>query len=422
MKRRWLLILVALLLIALAFFLFRSRLDSNAPRFVPVNAATITPGDDEQFDFMADAPFANDRMWIWTGIASRHPQLVLYDLRQKKILGQLLNGDSPSLSSRDGSRLLVCGVEAPASFRDRLFSLLRVIGIRLPGASQRAEVFWILDTSQNSAKKVGSLSQAVGAGSIWRSSPDFHYGYTMPTTTTGTALYLCDLEQASLRSIPIHGGPCGWWDDHDILINAGNNQFDLLDIKTETTRSLFSPGDFATLLASRATLTNSATLAGGGTATNAASELEQFFPTAAGITLTTMANWNGTNYDFYFADRNLIRGLNGSNSFVLRASVDSPKLEMLYPRFEFRWGGHFDRSGKRYLYPGESGAPGRGGNASVYLRDLTNGAVSTIAPPVDQGGYSTPRFYGNEVIYFHDRRLHRVGLDGSNDAVVLPSR
>jgi hypothetical protein len=229
---------------------------------------------------------------------------------------------------------------------------------------------------------------------VWHASPDFHYGYTVPTINMQTTLYLCDLEQPSFRQITIHGWPCGWWDDHDILIEMGGNQFDLLDIRTETTRSLFSPADFAQPL------------------TNVIS------PAMA----ATMANWNGTNYDFYFADRNVIRGLNGSNSFVLRASVDSPKPELLYPQFEFRWGGHFDPAGKRYLYPGESGQPGRGGNGSVHLRDLTSGADSTIAPPDKVGSYSTPRFYGNEVIYFHDRRLHRVGLDGSNDAVVLPTR
>ena len=154
------------------------------------------------------------------------------------------------------------------------------------------------------------------------------------------SLFLCDLEQPSLRQISIQGYPCGWWDEHDVLIDMGNNQFDLLDITTQTTRSLFGAGDFEKLLAKSA-ITNT--------------------PPAVG----TIANWNGKSFDFYFGIRDQINGLKGSNSFVLRASVDSPQLALLYPQFQFRWGGYFDRDGKRYLFPGEQGQPGTGGNGGA---------------------------------------------------------
>lgn len=393
MKRRLLRISI-LACIALAIFLWAGR-DRQAPRYAPGKPAAIPPIEREGYDFLADVPFANDRMWIWTDSASREPHVYLYDLRQQKLLGQLFNADVPVLCSQDGSRLLVKGFESTGSFEHSLLaSFLKLFGIRLPPPSLRTERFWIMDTSRNSVKRVGSLWQLTGSGSRWHPSPDFRYGYTEPTTSMLTALYLCDLEQPSLKRISIPGYPRGWWDEHDILFDMGKNQFDLLDIRTGTTRSLFSDADFEKLLANAA-ITNNPPVLG------------------------TDANWNGRSFDFYFGINDQINGMQGTNSFVLRASADSPQLALLYPAFQFRWAGHFDRAGKRYLFPGENGQPLSGGNGAVYLRDLTSGAVSTIVSPENRGSYSIPRFYGNEVIYIHDHRLHRIGLNGSNDALVL---
>lgn len=392
MMRRFFRILAVLAFVALAIFIFWVRRGSQNPRFVAGTPASIPPFQREQYDFLSDAPFENDRVWIWTDItSSEHRHLYLYDLRQQKVLGQLFNCETPSLRSRDGSRLLVRGIGSPDTFMQSvLVPLLRIFNIRLQ--SQRTETFWVVDTSRNSAQRVDSLSQYSGTGSTWHPSPDFRYGYTVPTTSLGFALYLCDLQQPSLARIVIHGDPRGWWDEHDILIDAGTNQFDLLDIRTKTTRSLFSAADFKKVTSA---VTNNPP------------------------PLAPIANWNGRSFDFYFGIKDQINGLIGSNSLVLRASADSPQLVLLYPEFQFHWSGHFDRAGVRYLYPGESGQPGSGGNSAVYLRDLTSGTVSTIVPAENRGSYAIPRFYGNEVIYVHDHRLHRVGLDGSNDAFVL---
>jgi hypothetical protein len=79
-----------------------------------------------------------------------------------------------------------------------------------------------------------------------------------------------------------------------------------------------------------------------------------------------------------------------------------------------------DNTGTHYLYDGEPGAPGQRGNGGVYLRDLTNHSTFTVVPPDNKGQYAIPRFYGNEVIYFRNRVLHRIRLDGSEDEPLLP--
>ena len=107
-------------------------------------------------------------------------------------------------------------------------------------------------------------------------------------------------------------------------------------------------------------------------------------------------------------------------SFLARADRAGPALTLLYRHFEFHWGGHLDSTATHYLYQGESGAPGEGGDGAVYLRDLTTGETATVVPPDNKGQYAIPRFYGNDVIYFRDRLLRRVGLNASNDAPLLP--
>ncbi len=42
-------------------------------------------------------------------------------------------------------------------------------------------------------------------------------------------------------------------------------------------------------------------------------------------------------------------------------------------------------------------------------------------PPDNKGQYSTPAFFGDEVIYFRNRVLWRVQINGSNDTVLPPN-
>lgn len=416
MNRKVFFILAALVFIAIAIVALFLPHNAHPPRFVPGTPASLPPFGADHYDWMGDVPFQNDQMWPWflAGPFGRGRNgktytacTYLYDLRQQKVVGLLLNAGEPDLRSRDGSRILVSGYgPQPFSFNSILAPILKPFGINLPGPTHRLETYWTLDLSNNAAKRIDSISQYSGSGSTWHPSPDFRFGYTVPSTTP-SSLCLCDLEQSSFTSIPFNGYARGWWDDHEIFIETETNlehaidhrpyfshQFHLLDIRSKTTRPLFRTADFQSVLA------------------------------LAGITngvppISAMANWNGSGYDFYFGIDDQISGLQGTNSFLLKASASSPQLQLLYPHFAFKWGGHFDATGRFYLLEGESGQPGSGGNGSVYLRDLASGAVSTVVPPDNSGQYAIPRFYGNEVIYFHNRLIHRIGLNGSNDVPVL---
>lgn len=350
----------------------------------------------DDYDWLADDPFAGGKVWLWTYTPGRPGRNYLYDLQHQAILGELVHGGLPVLSSRDGSLVLCQGRDAfVASLKEKTFGVInKVLGGRLP-EPDRSETFWFLDVRHNSATMQGAVLQIPGGGSGWRPSPGFRYGYTHPTFGYGRWFFLCDLEAKTFKKIPIAGEKLiGWWDEQHILVNNGVNEFSLLDVATQRRRALFSAASVTSFLA-EAGLTND--------------------PAGLGA----FANWNGREYDFYFGPENSIRGLKNPDAYLLKADRAGPALKVQYRNFQFRWGGHLDHAGTHYLYQGEKGAPGTGGDGSVYLEDLTNGTTTLVVPPDNKGQYSIPRFYGNEVIYFQNRLLWRIQINSSNSTPLL---
>jgi len=130
-------------------------------------------------------------------------------------------------------------------------------------------------------------------------------------------------------------------------------------------------------------------------------------------------NWTGRDYDFYFALET--ESYRWGESFLLKANHADPLLKLLYRKFKFEHLGRWDASATHYLYNGESGSPGRGGNGGVFVRDLSDNTSRILVPPDGSGQYALPRFFGDEVIYFHNRLPWRVELNGSNNAPLFPS-
>ena len=320
----------------------------------------------------------------------------LYDLERRVILGELLHGSLPEMFSRDGSRVLCEGrgssmtcleEEALAFVNTKLFR-----GRLNPNYT---ETFWFLDIRDNSARMAGAISQVAGGGSTWHASPNGRYGYTAPTAVYGKCFFLCQLEARTSKKMPIPGEQVnGWWDDRHILLKAGTNEFSLLDITTQESSPLFSAASIRAFLA-QAGLTND----------------------AAG--LGAFSHWNGHDYDFYFGPAASLQGLQNPDAWLVKADKAGPSLKLLYRNFHFRWGARLDSAGTHYLYDGEQGASGSGGNGGVYLEDLTNGTTFTVVQPDYKGQYAIARFYRNEVIYFQNRLLRRIQLDGSNDAPLI---
>ena len=395
MKRIGFVVIAVLAALFLLAILLPAPAHRRAPKFIPNKTLPVGNYAATHYAWSDLRPFVDDKVWIFGARDRTNRFNCLYDLRERMILGDLQNAGMV-LANGDGTRLLVSGVGSPAvTLKEKLLDLLyRVSGGKFKPNVNETESFWVLNIKDNSTKRVGSVSQYAGTGSSWYTSPLLQYGYTRPTTESA-AFVLFNFADDSFNWIPVGGQIRGWWDEQHVFLRADNADFVLHDVVNRQTTVLFSAETIRETL-KRLDLP--------GDPTN----------------VVAFANWNGKEYDFYFTQKDYDR--QAKRCFLLKAERTSPPtLKLISRDFQFAWGGHLDTQGKHFLYQGETGAPGGGGNGAVYLRDLSDDSISTLVPPNNKGQYAIPRFYGDEVVYFRDRVLWRIGLDGSNNVPLFPS-
>jgi hypothetical protein len=367
------------------------------PRYVPGRAPPTGNYTATHYDWLNARPFVNDQVWVFGTRDRTNGFSCLYDLRERVILGELFHA-GVELVNADGTKLLVIGPDSPAvNLKSRLLKLLnRISGGKVAVNNDRTESFWVLNLPDNSTKRVGAVAQFAGAGSRWYTSPNLRYGGTMPTAEFYKAFVLFDFATDRFTRIPFDGRLCAWWDDQNVLLRASNNDLVLYDVVKLQTTVLFS-------------------------AETIRQTLEQLKLPSDPAQVATFANWNGRAYDIYLAEKDY--ELRAKRCFLLKADRTSPQptLRLISPEFKFEWGGHLDSSATHFLYQGESGGSGSGGNGAVYLRDLSDNSVRTLVPADNQGQYAIPRFYGDEVVYYRNRVLWRIGLDGSNNVPLFPT-
>ena len=386
-------VLVLMIALGLALLLPSPTVSRNAPRYVAGRAQPVGNYTATHYDWIDRRPFVDDKVWIFGRRRGTNRFNCLYDLRERMILGELHNGSDVKLVNGEGTKVLEEGFGSSVSnLKEKLLDLLeRISGGKFKPNFNRTESFWVLNLKDNSSKRLGSVSQHAGSGSRWYTSPALRYGCTSPTTENDSAFVLFDFENDNLTRIAVSGRIRGWWDEQNIVLQSANRDFVLYDVVKQQATVLFSAESFRQTLAQL----NVPSVPAGG--------VEAF------------ANWNGSAYDFYFTEHGY--ELKGRPSFLLKADRTSPTptLKLINPEFQFEWGGHLNAEATHYLYQGESGVPGNGGNGAVYLRDLSNDTTRTLVTPDNKGQYSIPRFYRDEVIYYRNRVLWRIGLDGSNN-------
>ena len=388
---------VLLLLFIIIFLLARVPPDTRTPpSFVQMTAQPTNAFQSVHYGWGDTAPFQSGKIWLWTISTSTNPSVrtYLYDLDHEKVLGQLTNRWAV-FSNGDGTRVL-CG---HARSREMLWQkfvmwLGKLTKKNFTFRPSQVETFWVLDLRDNSAKRIGELSQFPARGSVWRPAPGFRYGYNVPSNAEHWTFALCDLEEKTMTTLKVRGDLRGWWDDENIIVEDGINSFVLFNITTRKTAPLFS-----------------------------AAMIEQFL-SQAGLTndpsgLHVFSTWNGGTNDICLAPKfAFFKSLDG---FVLKVDRASRTLRVQHRNFKFEHLGHINAEGTHYLYSGESGETGRGGNGGVILRDLAINVNRTLVVPDHGGRYALPRFYGNSVIYFRNRLLWRVDLNGSNNAPLFPA-
>ena len=383
MKRAAIIVGLFLLIASLCGIVLSSRANSHrAPRYVAAKAEPTGNYTMTHYDRESIRPFVNDQVWIF-GLRNVTNQFAcLYDLKQRMILGELF--DVGSVACGSDTKLLVLGRNnSVTELKDDLLSWLQKIsGGKIGATYGRTESFWVINLKDNSSKRIG---QYAGTG-IWHTSPNLR----STCTVSATGLVLFDFLTDRFTRISANGYLCGWWDDQTVLLRNNHHDFLLYDVASGKRKVLFS-------------------------AEIMRQTLEQLYLPSNPTNVVSFANWNGREYDFYFMEQDYEYQV--TPCFVLKAERTSPMptLKQVFQRFKFERGGRFDAEAKHFLYQGETGLPGSGGDGAVYLRDVEYNSIKTLVPPNSKGQYALPRFYGDEVIYFRDRLLWRIGLDGSNN-------
>ena len=362
----------------------------NAPRFVPLRSPPVGNYTSMDYDWGGAVPVQNGRVWIQATSGTTSSHCYLYDVTNRLVVGELLNA-SPIFFNRTQTKLLCEGYSLESAWKWKLtrwlnkFQLSKSLAQRI----NRIEEFWVVDLKDGSAKPVGSLSQFPGTGSRFLPSPGFRYGLNRPTTSlSGHEVFLCDLTSNRFTKITINGKLVGWWDEQTILLKDEGNSFVLMDVITRQTNTLFSAQATSKLLQKMGLPDDPA-------------DIGSFF------------NWNGRGYDFFFA---VEKEKHSGESFLLKLDQSDRTLKLVKRKFAFHHLGFLDAEGTHYLYEGESGTPGNGGNGGVFVRDLSDDSVQTLVPPDNGGQYSLARFCGDSVIYWRKNVLWRIDLNGSNNA------
>jgi hypothetical protein len=395
MKRLRLIIPIVLCLVLLAVVLAGLfGADPHAPRFVAVESQPTGPFKRMENGWGEFAPVRDGKMWFWAMPAgtNRHVRQFLYDLNNRRVVGELLNA-SPVFANRDQTKLLCEGYGFVAGLKWDIIACARKFpfGKALSQRLNYDEVFWVLNLTNNSAVKIGKVSQGNGVGSYFIPSPGFRFGYNGPTINRGFDVVVCDLESNRFWKVKIGGQPLGWWDGKTIFLKDKANNFGLFDVVSGLGTNLLS----AQVMVER---------------------LRNLGLSADPSDITAIRHFNGYGNDILLT---LDSQKNWGQSFIVKLDQSDLSLKLLYKDFKFQWSGHFDANLTHYVYEGESGQPGSGGNGAVYLRNLTNNTTMTLVEPDNGGQYSLVRFCDDGVIYWRKKMLWRVDLNGSNNAPLI---
>lgn len=392
-------VLLPLLVLGAAILLIQWLVISPArPRYEPAKKRIVAGSYDWiNYDYLSPSPFQGGKVWV-EAMSKKQVHVYPFDIEKREILGELFNA-WPELMNGDQTRVL-CTIRTPAptnvvsKVAAQIVGSLSVLRNYFSLSDKDRESLWTVDLKRNSARPLGKVYQWNGAGSSLWPSPDFSHAFDKPTGSFNTPdFFIANLDKNTFRRERVDGWPCGWWDNERILWKATNNDFVLCDIVSWKLSALVSQQQLATFLRQAGL-------------TNAASSAHPFF------------TWNGKENEFYLTDGN--SRWSAVKSYLIRIERSDGKLKLMDPKFKFEWSDHFDAIEKHYLYSGRD----RGNRTSgVYLRDLATGNMRELVPEnaTHTNDFSMPQFYGDKVIYEHDKALWIIAADGSGNQRLFPS-
>src|SRR5688572_4466557 len=150
-----------------------------APQFIRSPASAVGSNADVHLvNFLTSRPFEGGRMCVGVYSTRTNWQILVLDIENRRVLGELSNG-WPVMLFGNAPKLLcsqaAATVPAWKRFLHRVVALVgSVFGRRVAGTSpDKSMTYWVLDLEKNSAKRVGDIPGE--ANFIEVASPDFGY-------------------------------------------------------------------------------------------------------------------------------------------------------------------------------------------------------------------------------------------------------
>src|SRR5215813_5655061 len=116
-KRRIIAVLICFILLGIILIGIFSG-DPRAPRFVPMQTQPSGPYRHMDYGWGELAPVRDGKVWIWTVPATTNARIqnFLYDLKYRRVSGELLNA-SPVFANREQTKLLCEGYGSLAALK-----------------------------------------------------------------------------------------------------------------------------------------------------------------------------------------------------------------------------------------------------------------------------------------------------------------
>lgn len=394
MKRRTLVLILIGMLALIATFVWLTA-NRAAPHYRALGANwTPPPYKSLSYNFLAERPFAGDKVWLTTLASNRVSHTYLFDLVRREVLGELTNADPVVLDS-SGSKLLCLQrwQHQTNDFGFRIHRWLAKISRRtnpFDASDDVPETISMIAFRGSTTAAMGEIWQQSGAGTGFQFSPDSRFGANKGSAYFGRSeIYVCDLKNESAFNLKQDGWPNGWWDDSNLIIKTTASDFIKFDVVTGKTNLLLSAKQVASFLANYG-FTNSPR-----------ADLKSF--------------WTGKQFDFY-----LIGGFeewSANASYLIKVTRPNADLELIDKKFKFEWSGRFDPTQHWYVYTGRDA--GKGSDA-VYLRDLKSNTERVLVPSLGSPSFSLPNFWGTNVVFVRSNRLWQVSIDGGNPEQLFP--
>ncbi|MBI1178500.1 hypothetical protein GC207_13785 [bacterium] len=394
MKRRLLFLLVSGI-IALIASLFWMTGNHDAPRYHVVSGNWTPPAYDAlSYNSLAQRPFAGDKVWLTTLASNKVSHTYLFDLVQRKVLGELTNAN-PILLVSSGSKLLCMQrwQHQPEEFGFRIHRWLAKISrhsMPFDGGDEVAESISMLELGSGKNSAMDEIWQQSGASTTFQFSPDLRFGVNKGSAYfERSEIYVCDFSKKTAFNLNESGWPDGWWDNSNLVVKTTANDFIKFDVLTGKTNALLSATQIGNSLANYG-LTNSPR-----------------------VNLKSV--WTGKQFDFYLIDG--FEEWSAHASYLIKVTRPNAELELIDKNFKFEWSGRFDPTQRWYAFTGRDA--GKGSDA-VYLRDLQSHSERVLVPSLGTRSFSLPNFWGTNVIFIRSNRLWQISLDGGEPEPLFP--